>query len=375
MNLTCGNRFPTIGEMTTTGLSGSANGRFVVSKVLRGGVFGFGGMGQQFTRNINIDKWYGDDFAIVGACNRGEANRRVARETYGLEAFQDPKDLIAMGLDFGLVASTTVAHCEHVCLLAEAGVPIFCEKPIALNLDEGRQMTEAVRKAGVASVVNFGRRMDSCNRKIHDMILKGEFGQLIASSTFMARAHGFYSEGARHRAVMEPEESGGWTVHHACHQVDLACWLMGPVDAVSTVTRSTVEGVETVPGLMSEELVMGRLFFKNGAGGTVFDCVGGVHDSHQSIIGTRCAVGLERAGNVHVLSCKYEGDGEWDPPRIIDPRREFPRRDNLHHFLEVVRDGIPSWVTIADAYYALLVTFAMRESARQNGAVIPIPAE
>jgi len=342
-------------------------------RVLRGGVFGFGGMGQQFTRNINIDKWYGDDFVIVGACNRGEPNRRVARETYGIEAFQDPAELIGMGIDFGLVSSTTAAHCEHVCLLAEAGIPVFCEKPIALDADEGRCMSGAVEKAGVASVVNLGRRMNPCNLKIHTMIREGDFGRLVSYSTFMARAHGFYAEGARHRAVVEPGESGGWIVHHACHQVDLACWLMGPVESVSVVTRSTVEDIESAPGLPSEEMIMGRLFFRNGAVGTVFDCVGGVRDAHQSIIGTRCAVGIAKAGSAEVLECKYAGDPEWDPPRVIDPRQEFPRRDNLHHFLEVVRDGIPSRVTIQDAYYSLLVTLAMRDSAVRRGESVPVP--
>ncbi len=344
----------------------------ISKRVLRGGVFGFGGMGQQFTRNINIDQWYGADFQIIGACNRGEPNRRVAVETFGIKAFQHPADLIREGLDFGLVASTTAAHCEHVCLLAAAGIPVFCEKPIALTPAEGRQMVTAVAKAGIPSVVNFGRRLDPCNLKIKAMVEAGEFGRLMNYATFMSRAHGFYSEGARHRAVIDPVESGGWIIHHTCHQVDLACWLMGPVDSVSCVTRSTVEGIETVPGLVSEELVHGRLFFKNGAMGTVFDCVGGVHDSHFSMIGTQCAVGIVLAGTAPVIKCKRQGDPEWEAPRIIDPRLEFPRFDNLHHFLKVVRDGIPPKITLADAFYALQVTMAMRASARNNGAVIGV---
>ncbi len=339
-------------------------------KILRGGVFGFGGMGQQFTRNINIDKWYGDDFRIIGACNRGEPHRRTAVETFGIKAFQDPADLIREGLDFGLVSSTTAAHCEHVCLLAAAGIPVFCEKPIALTPDEGRRMREAVAKANVPSVVNFGRRLDPCNQKIKAMIEGGEFGRLMNYSSFMARAHGFYSEGARHRAILDPVESGGWIVHHSCHQVDLACWLMGEVNSVSCVTRSTVEGIETVPGLISEEVVQGRLFFKNGSMGTVFDCVGGVHDSHLSVIGTKCAVGIVKAENTSVIKYKRQGDPEWDAPRVLDPRLEFPRIDNLHHFLKVVRDRIPSRVTLADAFYALQVTMAMRESASASGAVV-----
>lgn len=338
----------------------------------RGGVFGFGGMGQQFTRGINIDKWYGEDFQIKGVCDTDKAKRHLAEDTYGLKAYAHTGDLINEGLDFGIVSSTTGAHCEHVCLLAEAGVPVFCEKPIAPTIEDGRQMNEAVNNAGIPTVVNFSRRAHSCNRKIRDMIEKGEFGQLIASSTFLARAHGFYSEGARHPAVIKPEESGGWIVHHACHQVDMACWFLGEVDSVSVVTSSTVKAIETLPGLTSEETVFGRLFFKNGAVGTIFDCIGGVQDSHQSLIGTRCAVSLISVPEDDLIKCKYHTDREWGPPRIIDPKDEFPREDNMCHFLKVVRDGIPSRITVAEAHYSLRVTMAMRESALQNGRHVSV---
>lgn len=346
----------------------------MAKKVLRGGVFGFGGMGQGMTKNINFDNWYGDEFRIVGACNRGESKRTLAEKEYGLKAFEDPRDLIAMGLDFGLVTSTTVAHCEHVCLLAEAGIPMLAEKPIALTLEEGRKMVDAVKKAGVASVVNFGPRMDSCNKKIKAMIDEGLFGRLMSFVSFVNRGHGFYSEGARHRAVIEPEESGGWTVHHACHQIDLAVWLMGAVDAVSTVSLSTAEGIESAPGLLSEEAVLGRLHFSNGAVGSIFDCAGGVRDTHLNIVGTTCSVGRVEAAGTTLLKCKMQGDAEWGAPRIIDPRREYPHEDNLKRFLNIVRDGGDSNVTVADAFYSLRVAFAMRESARKGGEVVRIDA-
>jgi len=329
-------------------------------------------MGQAFTTHINIHKWYGDDFQVVAACNRGAERRAEAEGRFGLKAFQDPADVIKEGIDFGLVASTTAAHREHVCLLAEAGIPIFCEKPIALDLDDGRQMVEVLNRTGVPSVVNFSRRLESCNLKIKQMIDGGEFGRVMSFSSFIARAHGFYSEGARHRAVVEPEESGGWTLHHCCHQTDLACCLLGEVDAVSVVSLSTVEGIESQPGLPSEEVVCGRLHFKSGAIGTVFDAVGGVRDSHLSVIGTRCAVGVVQAGDAEVLKVKREGDPEWGPPRIVDPRVDFPRKDNLHHFLEVVRDGVTSRVTIQDAFYSLRVGHAMRESACRNGEKVNV---
>jgi predicted dehydrogenase len=52
--------------------------------VLRGGVIGFGNVGQSLTRYINGDP--AGRARIVAACNRGPANLAVARDRFGLEA-------------------------------------------------------------------------------------------------------------------------------------------------------------------------------------------------------------------------------------------------------------------------------------------------
>ena len=256
----------------------------MANKMLRGGVFGFGGMGQEFATRINFDRWYGDDVEIVGVCDRGEEKRRLAESRFGLKAFEDPRELVNEGLDFALVTSTTVAHVEHGCLLAEAGVPMLMEKPIALTLEDAQQMLDAVDTHGVGTVVNFQKRFAPEYQKLRQVVQDGEVGDPISMEASMYRGHGFYAAGARHRAVVEPEESGGWIVHHACHAVDIACWILGEVESVSTITRSTVAGGD------SEEIVMGRLLFKRGAVASIFDTTGGVRAQHVAIAGVEMRV-------------------------------------------------------------------------------------
>ena len=83
------------------------------------------------------------------------------------------------------------------------------------------------------------RYIDAC-LKIKNLVDSGEMGDLLSICHFKTRAYGLYGAGARHRAVMEPEESGGWTVHHACHDIDFLYWINGPIKRVYATTQTTV---------------------------------------------------------------------------------------------------------------------------------------
>ena len=337
-----------------------------MAKIYRGGVFGFGGMGQEFTTRINFDRWYGDDVQVVGACNRGEEKRKLAEERYGLKAFKDPAELVAMGLDFALVTSTTFAHLEHGRLCAEAGVPMLMEKPIALTYAEGKKLCAVMKKNNVETVVNFGRRFDPTMRKIKSILDEGSLGRLMSFEGSVYRGVGTYESGYRHRAVVEPEESGGWIVHHACHMVDVACWFCGEVDEVSVLTRSTV------PGKFSEEISMARLTFKNGAIGSVIDTVAGVKGERLSIVGVNGGVCIREGAGVSLLNLRVQGDRDLGQPRVIDPRETHKFVDPLATLINIVRKGGKSDVSVHDAMASLRVTLAMRESAMQNGKSVKV---
>ena len=115
-------------------------------------MLGFGSTGRQLTTYINQTR--PDVAQIVVACDVAQPQLDLAKETYGLVTTPSAAELIAMDLDFVLVASSNHAHAGQVVMAAEAGKHIFCEKPIALSLTEADRMIAAVETAGVVNVVN-----------------------------------------------------------------------------------------------------------------------------------------------------------------------------------------------------------------------------
>jgi len=330
--------------------------------ILKGGVVGFGNIGQNLTTYINQQR--GDVARIVAACNRGKANLDLARESYGLAVTHEVEELVRMDLDFVLVVSTSYAHADQVMAAARAGRHVFCEKPIALNLPDADRMIEAVESAGVINVVNYSMRYIDGYLRIRDLVQAGDLGRLLSICHFKTRGYGLYGSGARHRAVVEPEESGGWTVHHACHSIDFFYWLNGPMTRVYAGTRTTV------PDKDSEEVILGQVAFANGTIGVIGDSVCCIRDHYTQVVGTRGSLVMSGEHDRTVLRLHREGEPEEEAIPARDSKRPG---GGIDHFLECILKGEPSPNSLRSARHSLEVALAMQESARTGQVVAVSP--
>ncbi len=113
---------------------------------------------------------------VVVTDPRLERAEAVAADVGGSVA---PDALSMLGsIDAMVVAAATNVHTEMMLLAAEAGIPIFCEKPITLDLESTDEAIALVQTAGVPLQVGFQRRFDVGYRAARDMARAGEFGEI-----------------------------------------------------------------------------------------------------------------------------------------------------------------------------------------------------
>jgi predicted dehydrogenase len=332
--------------------------------MLKGGVFGFGGVGQGMTTHINLSRWYGDDAKIVAVCNRGKEKRDFAEKNFGLKAYEKIDDLIAHGLDFMLIVSNSQAHKDAAVKCAKAGIPYLIEKPIALTVADAEEIVRETEKAGVINAVNYSMRYEPIFQQMKHMAQSGELGDILSVWACTWRGHGFHLNGKRHRAIIEPHESGGWIVHHMCHVVDFVIWIAGEVSEVYALTKSTAPAE-----LEAEEITWATVRFKNGALGMLGDQIGMLRDHASGVVGTKAGISEVQSGVKPLLKLCRETDIEFRPPHIVDPEDRFPRVDCLDHFLKCLRAKKPSNVPVSEASYSLKVCHAIRESAHSGRIV------
>ena len=112
-----------------------------------------------------------------------EATRRIA-DKYGFEPAATPAELLRRDdLDGVVIAAATAAHPELILAAVEAGLPVFCEKPVAKDAAEAADVLR--RTAGARVQIGYNRRFDPGFVAARAAVQSGELGWLhtIRSTT------------------------------------------------------------------------------------------------------------------------------------------------------------------------------------------------
>jgi myo-inositol 2-dehydrogenase / D-chiro-inositol 1-dehydrogenase len=106
------------------------------------------------------------------------ATTRAVAERLGVEAADSPEKLLAAGLDGVVIAAATDAHPELIIAAADAGLPVFCEKPVARTIGEGVAIGRRVAATGVPVHIGYPRRFDAGFAAARAAVASGELGWL-----------------------------------------------------------------------------------------------------------------------------------------------------------------------------------------------------
>jgi len=324
---------------------------------LRGGIVGFGNIGRMFARFLRTK--YAADATVVGACDPDPAARRSAQSEFALEAVASIEQLLALRLDFVIIASISSAHADQVIAAAGAGCHVLCEKPIALSLADADRAIPAAQAAGIVTQVNYSLRYIQAYRTLRDWIRDGRFGRVLSVSHARTRGFGLHAAGARHPAVLAPEISGGWAVHHGSHGLDLLYWLNGPLRTVTGATATTA-----VNG--SEEVVQAVITFADGAIGHVSDSVCALRDHYTQIIGSRGSAVL--TGEREHTQLRFRAEGARDDV-LTEVHDVKDHGFALNQFFDCIRRRVPSPDSLAEARPSLAAALALQQSARTGQSV------
>src|SRR5258705_5884473 len=104
--------------------------------------------------------------------------RRVAAEL-GVDSAETPEALLDSGIDALVIATATPGHAPLLRLAAQAGLPAFCEKPVALDLPTLDGVRDEVAKAGTVVQVGFQRRFDAGYREAREAVATGGVGRIL----------------------------------------------------------------------------------------------------------------------------------------------------------------------------------------------------
>lgn len=201
--------------------------------------------------------------------------------------YADGHDLIAdPDVDAVVVVAPTRFHRDLILAVAEAGKPLFTEKPLAPTFAIVTEIVDAVQRAGIPAQVGFQSRFHPIMRFLHDVTHDGRYGlpmgYVIRDDQFWPT--GEIMDGHTSWRSQVAEAGGGALLEHSIHSCDIACWLFGPVTRVYARTRK-------VFGYDVEDTAALTIEHASGVVGTLLTVFNGVIDREER----RIEVFLERA--------------------------------------------------------------------------------
>lgn len=173
---------------------------------LRAGLIGLGMMGRNHARVLaGLD---GVDLVAV-ADSAGDATGAAA----GRPVLAGVEELVAVGLDYCVVAVPTALHEEIGLALAAAGVHALIEKPLAHDLASARKLDEAFAGAGLIGAVGHIERYNPALQAARRRMEQGELGAIYQIST---RRQGPFPGRIADVGVVKDL---------ATHDIDLTAWI------------------------------------------------------------------------------------------------------------------------------------------------------
>jgi predicted dehydrogenase len=204
---------------------------------LRVGVVGFGWMGQAHARSyLRLPTLFPDAAVrpVLEIVADTVAERRaLALRNFGFaHAAADWRDVIAHpGLDVVDITAPNALHLPLVRAAAEAGLAVFCEKPVGQVPADTIAAEEATRRAGVLTGVGYNYRCAPLVQHTRALIAAGRLGRL---THYRGRFFSMYGQDPLGTLSWRYQQDAGYGVlmDLMSHVIDMAHFLAGPITRV-----------------------------------------------------------------------------------------------------------------------------------------------
>ena len=325
------------------------------------GVIGVGRIGRLHVRNLKYQVPGTKVLAVADIFEKSA--REVASQLEIPIAEKDYRVLLEnKDIDAVVICSSTDTHAQIISEAAEAGKHIFCEKPIALDIDKIDQAIAAVKNAGIKLQVGFNRRFDPSFKKAKDLVVKGTIG-----TPHLVR---ITSRDPEPPPISYVKVSGGIFLDMMIHDFDMARFLLGQeVVELMAVGSCLVDPAIGEAGDIDTAIV--TLKYENGAWGTIDNSRKAVYgyDQRIEIFGSEgCVmVGNPKLTEVIVNSAK---DTISDKPLyFFIERYQEAYLAEMEEFINCIREDKEPSVGGFDGKISVQMGYAAKESLTKGSFV------
>jgi predicted dehydrogenase len=205
----------------------------------RWGIIGTGGIAKAFARDLS--HFNSHIVQAVGSRSLEKASD-FALEFPGCTSYESYEELVADPMiDAVYVATPHPQHVANTILALNAGKPVLCEKPFAVNAIQAQEMVAAARENGVALLEAMWTRFLPHIAQVRELLSSGVIGEVVN----VEADHGQYLIDSKNPRLTEPSLAGGALLDLGIYPVSFAHLVLGKPSRITATGVLTEKGVDS----------------------------------------------------------------------------------------------------------------------------------
>ncbi|MCK4598608.1 inositol 2-dehydrogenase [Candidatus Bipolaricaulota bacterium] len=328
---------------------------------IRIGIIGAGRIGRLHAENLTYHIPEATVVAIADVAP--QAAEECAHDLEIPRAFEGPTPIFEdRNVEAVLICSSTDTHASLIEQAAEAGKHIFCEKPIALDLEAIDRALEAVKKAEVLLQVGFNRRFDPNFRRAQELVTQGAIGK--------PHVLRITSRDPEPPPLDYIKVSGGIFLDMTIHDFDMARFMMG--DEVEEVYAVGAVLVDSRIGELGDiDTAAVTLRFRGGAMGMIDNSRRAVYgyDQRLEVFGEKGSVVVQNPKPDTAVISDEQGDHTSPLMHFFVERYTDSYVAEIKSFIECIRTGKEPPVSGLDGKIPVVMGYAAKRSYEEHRPV------
>lgn len=200
-------------------------------------------------------------------------NRELAQSIGFDQVVDDFNKLLENEVDMVDLCTPNFMHAEQIIKAAAAGKHIYCEKPLALNLEEAAEIMEAIKKRDIRHQMGFVYRFAPSVAYTHALLKNKVIGDIQFAKIEYYHSRYLNPEVPISWRLKKESSGGGALVDLGSHMIDLSRFLIGEIENLSAWTKTFIKkrkiAQRSLKKVDVDDWAMLMLDFASGAKGTL----------------------------------------------------------------------------------------------------------
>lgn len=325
-------------------------------------VIGLGSIGRRHARNLHAL-----GVGVAGVDPAAHQREAFVAEVPGSEVYSELESGLRAHCEVAIVASPNVCHAEQARACAAAGLHLFIEKPLAVDLDGIQDLAADVARRRLMVLLGSNWKFHPGPLRLKELIERGELGRVVAVQAVGGQYLPDWHPWEDYRRMYSSRRDLGGGVLLDSHDLDYLTWLLGPLMSIACRVISTgALDIETC------DLACLLLAFSSGAMGTLqLDYLQRPYARRVHLTGTDgTAIWDHTAGAVREYRAATKSWTETLIPADYDINDMYV--SEMRHFLECVRGNVPTVTPLDQAVHVLTALERARASSMAGGGLMAV---